>query len=234
MMDSGRKVRGAARRALSLGATAVSALVLVASCGGTEQRKGPAAAAPPQAERTKAAAARSADPQVRAQLAWCRYLEALYLRAEDGASSWPRFAECVSVRTVAAPELLVSAAECSTRELQTFAGSPFSPEYALAVGRCGRDAFDASARNVKPADIEQVVAAACDRAATCEALDGVACRAAVHEALGSRLERTVGALNETGRERLRACLRVSRCGDLGGQITGCVEPLLDELLWLPG
>src|SRR6478609_7190608 len=55
-----------------------------------------------------------------AQRTWCSYLKALYLRAEDGATEWPSFNECVEVKGTAAPALLEQTAACSLRALNAF------------------------------------------------------------------------------------------------------------------
>jgi hypothetical protein len=44
----------------------------------------------------------------------------------------------------------------------------------------------------------------------------------------------VGTLNDPSRARLRACLDSVGCEvPLGERITGCLEPIMDKLLWLP-
>src|SRR5262245_59276138 len=74
--------------------------------------------------------AREATPEMEAQRSWCSYLKALYLRAEQEAKEWPRFNECLKVKSTAAPRLLEQAASCSLRALNDFQGDPFTPAYA--------------------------------------------------------------------------------------------------------
>ncbi len=52
--------------------------------------------------------------------------------------------------------------------------------------------------------------------------------------LGPHLERAIGAINSRGRSHLRACLKTVACDSIGAQVTSCLEPIMDDLLWLPG
>lgn len=167
--------------------------------------------------------------QKQAQHVWCEYLEALYLRANAGALGWPRLAECAAVRSTASPEVLTQTADCALHALNTFAGDPFSAAYAGEVSRCGVAALNAAAS----VEIEPFVGALCSRAVACGAASDVECRESFSPALIMNLERAIGAMNRGGREQLRACLRASSCEALEGRISTCLDPILDQLLWLP-
>jgi hypothetical protein len=71
-------------------------------------------------------------------------LQALYLRAAEGETSWPKFQECAGATTTAAPAMLQATAECSLRALDHFQGDPFTTAYAAEVSRCGAEAMDRS------------------------------------------------------------------------------------------
>jgi hypothetical protein len=51
--------------------------------------------------------------------------------------------------------------------------------------------------------------------------------------LGPSLRRAIGAVNERGRTELRACLTSAACDETSEQITACLTPIMDRLLWLP-
>lgn len=212
----------------------IAALVaaLLAAGGCARHAAGPASATPaPSTEEDRLVRAELED-QRSAQKAWCTYLEALYLRSAAGAKAWPRFAQCAAAETVAAPEMLRRTADCSKRALDRFAGDPFTPEYAELVGRCGNDALSSLAATDR--EVAPYVATICGRANVCGGIDVDECRQQLGAGLGPHLERAVGAMNRRGRARLRACLRTAACSDLGSQVSTCLEPIMDDLLWLPG
>ena len=171
------------------------------------------------------------EAQGTAQRSWCHYLEALYLRATDGAKTWPRLAQCNAVRTPAAPVMLQRTADCSMTALTKFDGDPFTPAYAAEVTRCGRESLDATSLPTR--DLAPYVQSICARAAACGSATDLECRAALAEHLGSNLCRAIGAINERGRAELRACLDSAACDAVSDQVTGCLTPIMDRLLWLP-
>jgi hypothetical protein len=189
----------------------------------------PTAAAP----STSASASNTEDEaaQRAAQHAWCKYLEALFLRSTDGATTWPRLAQCEVVRTPAAPKMLSRTAECSMAALQKFEGDPFTTAYAAEVTRCGRESLDATTMSMT--ELAPFVNVVCARAVACGTATDLECHAAVDEALGPSLRRAVGAINPRGRAELRACLDSAACDAISEQITGCLTPIMDRLLWLP-
>ena len=182
----------------------------------------PLASAPAQGEQ---------EAQSTAQHAWCKYLEALFLRSTDGAKRWPRRAQCDAVRTPAAPAMLQRTAECSMAALEKFEGDPFTTEYAAEVTRCGRESLDAT--TISENDLAPFVAAACARAVACGSASEIDCRLGLAETLGSNLRRAIGAINPRGRAELRACLDSAACDATSEQISGCLTPIMDRLLWLP-
>ena len=224
--------------AAALGASSMLAVVgpgcasSPASSSGAAAAPAKQAAAPKQEPRKKAAVSVAEREQRDAQRAWCTYLQALYIRAAEGADRWPRYDQCLEARTMAAPRMLQMTADCSLSALQQFQGDPFTVEYAAEVSRCGADALETSAAAAP--DLVPYVAAICGRVAACEDVDYSECRASLEEGLGPHLQRAVGAMNDRGRDQLRACFSVVGCDDIGSQITACIEPLLDSLLWLPG
>jgi hypothetical protein len=173
-----------------------------------------------------------AAEQVDAQRAWCTYLEALYLRASPGVTAWPKFEECTQVTTTAAPKMLRRTADCSRLALERFAGDPFTAEYAAEVSQCGSTALEAMA--VSDAELAPYVAILCQRVVACGHVELEQCRDSLQAGLGEHLGRAVGAINTAGKGQLRACLSAVSCDDLGPQITACLTPLMDKLLWLPG
>jgi hypothetical protein len=192
-----------------------------------------AQAAPPSSEAHVVAAGASKEEEAQrgAQHAWCKYLEALYLRATDGARTWPRLAQCEVVRTPAAPAMLQHTAECSMAALKKFEGDPFTPAYAAEVTRCGRESLDAT--TMQSSDLAPYVDVICARAVACGTSTDAECREALSEHLDTSLRRAVGAINERGRAELRACLDSAACDATSDQITGCLSPIMDRLLWLP-
>ncbi len=189
------------------------------------------AAAPPAAPAAAAAADQDEEAQRTAQRVWCKYLEALFLRSTDGAKTWPRLKQCEIVRTPAAPAMLQRTAECSMAALQKFEGDPFTPEYAAEVTRCGRESLDAT--TMSEGELAPFVKAVCTRAAACGTATEPECREAINETLGPNLRRAIGAINPRGRAELRACLDSAACDAMSEQITGCLTPIMDRLLWLP-
>jgi hypothetical protein len=210
-------------------------LAFLVGCGGSEpspKTPAKATAVGPAAPSAQQNAAAEAVAQRDAQAAWCGYLEALYLRAAEGATSWPRKDQCTEVTTMASPKMLKRAATCSMEALRTYPGDPFTPEYAAEVSRCGAEALDAIV--VTQTDLAPFVATLCGRLTTCGDLDYGECREALTSGLGPQLERSIGAMNTQGRTQLQACLKTVSCEEVGGQIAGCLEPIMDALLWLPG
>ncbi len=181
-----------------------------------------AAASPPQEEE---------EAQRSAQHVWCKYLEALFLRSTDGSTTWPRLAQCEVVRTPAAPAMLQRTAECSMIALQKFEGDPFTAEYAAEVTRCGRESLDAT--TMSASDLAPFVKVICARAVACGTASEIECQQAIDETLGPNLRRAIGAINKRGRAELRACLDSAACDATSEQITGCLTPIMDRLLWLP-
>lgn len=189
------------------------------------------AASPPTAAADAGATQQDEDAQRTAQHVWCKYLEALFLRSTDGARTWPRLAQCEVVRTPAAPAMLKRTAECSMAALQKFEGDPFTPEYAAEVTRCGRESLDATTMSAN--DLAPFVKVVCARAVACGTANELECRTALDETLGPSLRRAIGAINPRGRAELRACLDSAACDAMSEQITGCLTPIMDRLLWLP-
>jgi hypothetical protein len=189
-----------------------------------------ASTAPPEAS-TSTSMPGEDDAQRTAQHVWCKYLEALFLRSTEGAKIWPRFAQCDVVRTPAAPAMLRRTAECSMAALQKFEGDPFTPEYAAEVTRCGRESLDAT--TMSDGELAPFVKTICARAVACGSATDGDCRLALVETLGPNLRRAIGAINPRGRGELRACLESAACDAMSDQITGCLTPIMDRLLWLP-
>jgi hypothetical protein len=224
-----RDIRTAARALFACCLTAA----LAAGCGGSAPR----AAAPARASSgapattTEESAEVEAREQIGAQRAWCSYLQALYLRAAEGATSWPRFQQCTEATTMASPKMLRQTADCSLRALQRFQGDPFTAEYAAQVSQCGVQAVEMS--TAPASDLAPYVAAICGRVTSCQDISYAECRQSLEAGLGEHLTRAVGAMNQRGRTQLRACLGAVRCEDIGDQVTACIEPIIDNLLWLP-
>ncbi len=233
------RIPGSCSGALGFPATALLVSLSVIGCASAPPA--PVVAAPAKAlsappAGSRAAATSTAAPpedegQRGAQHAWCKYLEALYLRATDGAHTWPRLTQCELVRTPAAPAMLLRTAACSMTALQKFEGDPFTPAYAAEVTRCGRDSLEAS--TMLPGELAPFVQVICARAVTCGTSTEIECTDAVVAQLGMSLRRAIGAVNERGRAELRACLASAACEETSGQITACLTPIMDRLLWLP-
>jgi hypothetical protein len=231
------RIPGSYSGAFGFPATALVVSLSVIGCASA--RPSPLTAAPAQAAATPTKTARAAEAassqddekQSGAQHAWCKYLEALYLRATDGARTWPRLAQCEVVRTPAAPAMLQRTAACSMVALQKFDGDPFTPAYAAEVTRCGRESLEST--TMTAIEIAPYVQVICARAEACGTSTAAACTAAVVEELGPSLRRAVGAVNERGRAELRACITSAACEETSEQITNCLTPIMDRLLWLP-
>jgi hypothetical protein len=191
----------------------------------------PASPSPSSSRSAATSALQEDETQRGAQHSWCKYLEALYLRATDGARTWPRLAQCEVVRTPAAPAMLQRTATCSMAALQKFKGDPFTPAYAAEVTRCGHESLDGT--TMLAAEFAPFVKVICKRAAACGTATEIECTDAVVEQLGPSLRRAIGAVNERGRVELRACLTSAACEETSDQITGCLTPIMDRLLWLP-
>lgn len=222
----------------ALGLLAAALVVSLSVVGCASARPVPLGAAPMKAaapapnERAAAAEAPLEDEGQRgAQHAWCKYLEALYLRATDGAHTWPRLAQCEVVRTPAAPAMLERTAACSMAALQKFDGDPFTAAYAAEVTRCGRDSLENT--SMTTAELTPIVQVICARAEACGVATAATCTTSVVELLGPSLRRAVGAVNARGRAELRACLASAACEDTSDQIAACLTPIMDRLLWLP-
>jgi len=170
--------------------------------------------------------------QADAQRVWCEYLEALYQRATGEGASWPNKAECLAAQTLAAPEMLRRTAICSRAALERFAGDPFTRAYAAEVSRCGSSALDAV--EADGAALAPYVAAICGSMSRCGESTYEACQREFGEGFAPNLERAVGAMNRRGRANFEVCLSKLRCGDVGSQVVGCLEPIMNGLLWLPG
>ncbi len=193
----------------------------------------PRPAAPaPRVEAPRGEAPADVGAQRRAQRTWCGYLDELYQRASKDGSPWPRRDECLAHSSNASPEMLERTATCSQKALQSFSGDPLTPEYAALVKRCGSEALDSVA--LKPTEIDSFLEIVCRRAETCDQTPYTECRAALAPRVAARLGRTIGALNHESRARLRECLGTVGCEvPIGDRLSGCIEPIMDKLLWLP-
>ncbi|WP_437525803.1 hypothetical protein WME79_39645 [Sorangium sp. So ce726] len=221
-----------------LGAASLISAALASGCGGASppavSAKAPArpAQASPDGQGAPGASVEQRE-QREAQRAWCVYLEELYQRATEQAKGWPKFDQCTQMTTMASPKMLRATSECSLAALRRFEGDPFTAAYAEEVSRCGSDAMTAT--TLPRADLAPYMAVLCGRLAGCGDLDYDACRQSLEDGLGPQLERAIGAMNSRGRHEVRACFGKLACGgDLGPQISACLEPIMDDLLWLPG
>lgn len=226
-------MKGIQHRSLAGIAGATVALV-IAGCAGSSTKAVRTPAKGASAPNAKGRAA-PVEPEVLTeqdgQRLWCGYLQQLYKRADQNAAAWPRYAECIQVKTTASPKLLKQTAECSQKALDAFVGDPFTAAYAAEVSRCGTSALEATVAS--KAEIEPFIADLCARAVACGQFDPAQCRASFSGSLEVSLQRAVGAMNRTGREEFHACLRTSTCEDLKGRVPACLEPIMDRLLWLP-
>jgi hypothetical protein len=203
--------------------------VVLAGCA-APRRPGPVvvAASPTPEELTAIDEARE---QKVAQTAWCGYLQELYQRAAKDGGAWPRYEQCTEITTMAAPRMLKHTADCSREALHTFKGDPFTPEYSSMVSRCGAEALDSIV--VTDAELSPFVTTICGRMSTCGQAEYGQCREKLSSGVGPHLQRATGAINAKGRAQLRACLKGVSCDDLTTQISACVEPMMEGLLWLP-
>jgi hypothetical protein len=184
-----------------------------------------------QAE-TVAADSPGGTPQERAQRSWCSYLEALYGRSTRDGTSWGRFDECVAHLSTASPIMLQHTADCSRKALDGIEGDPLTAEYAGQVRRCGTEAIEAAAVTVE--ELEPLVVTLCERAVACGSGTYADCRIALDARMETRLGRAVGAINVASRDALRTCLKSAACDEpMSERVTGCLEPIMDRLLWLP-
>jgi hypothetical protein len=168
--------------------------------------------------------------QRRAQRTWCGYLEALYHRATMDGSKWADRGRCDADEPTASPEMLERTADCSQQALDAFHGDPFSDGYAAEVKRCGVTVLDAM--TLPDADAEPYATLVCARASACGA-DGDHCRGEGALQLRRRLGRALGALNAESRLAFGRCLQTTTCQEVGAQVSSCLEPILDHLLWTP-
>jgi hypothetical protein len=171
------------------------------------------------------------DAQRKAQRVWCTYLDALYHRATQSGTRWAQLDRCNAETSTASPELLERTAACSQQALEGFDGDPFTPEYAAEVRRCGATVLEAVA--LSQDELEPFVSLACKQAPACGQGEVEGCRSDVAAHLGKRLRRAVGALNGESRMALRQCLQAAACQSVEDRISGCLDPILDHLLWTP-
>jgi hypothetical protein len=206
--------------------TALGAVALGCSRAATQ----PQPSSPPARSPVFESSTPVVEAQRRAQRAWCEYLDALYHRATRDGTKWAQHERC-NTETSTAPELLERTAACSQQALDGFDGDPFTEAYAAAVKRCGATALEAMA--LSPDELEPFVSLACKQAPACGQGEVEGCRSDVTTRLGKRLGRAVGALNGESRIALRRCLQSSECQSVDDRISGCLEPMLDRLLWTP-
>jgi hypothetical protein len=170
--------------------------------------------------------------QARAQHQWCAYLDALYHRATQDGTSWEQLERCNAETSTAAPEMLERTAACSQQALDGFSGDPFTEVYAAQVKRCGSTVLEAMA--LPAGEVEPYVVTLCERVASCGGAAVEECRSDVGGRMGQRLGRALGAINAESRIALRQCLQTAACQEVTEQVAGCLEPILDHLLWTPG
>jgi len=101
----------------------------------------------------------------------------------------------------------------------------------MEVKRCGTDAIESL--TLDESQVEPYVALVCQRQASCGASDPASCHAEMTARFGKKLGRAVGIINEDSRAELRRCLQNASCQEAGDQIGGCLEPILERLLWTP-
>jgi hypothetical protein len=174
----------------------------------------------------------AAAEQTKAQQVWCAYLETLYHRVAADGSPWPKLGDCLAEGSTASVAMLERTAECSQKALDGFAGDPLTDAYAEEVRRCGAAALEAAA--LSQDELEPYTSALCQRAVVCGTSDYAPCLAGFDGPLGARVRRAVGAINVESRARLRTCLEAAACDAIAAQLSGCLEPIMDRLLWLPG
>jgi hypothetical protein len=220
------------RRAPFLRSLALPCVVVVAGCA--HQKAQPAAApqaAVPAPILEEAPPREASLAQRHAQKAWCSYLETLYHRATTDETPWSQSSACNEQRSSAKPEMLERTAACSREALASFPGDPFTAEYAMEVKRCGTDVIESL--SLDAAKVEPYVSLVCQRQASCGASDPASCHAELTSRFGKKLGRAVGIINEDSRAELRRCLQNAACQEAGDQIGGCLEPILERLLWTP-
>jgi hypothetical protein len=221
------------RRAVHCSFALLSSALGVAGVGCHRQAPATASSAPATPSSPFESQIQSGDgAQVRAQKSWCTYLDALYHRATHDGTRWPQLGECSAQTSAAAPEMLERTAACSQQALDGFEGDPFTPAYAAAVKRCGSTVLETLA--LQPEEVEPYVAVICERASACGSMAPGDCHADVSVQMGKRLGRALGALNAESRLTIRKCLATAECQDVADQISTCLEPVLDRLLWTPG
>ena len=190
-----------------------------------------------------------ARQQRQAQRAWCNYLDELWVRTAHAPTAdpaldvpgaamprevprhWPRFEQCLEVTTTASPVLLRKTADCSLAALRRVQGDPFTPAHAAEVSRCGAEAIQGM--QVSKSELEPFVSTICTQVSSCGEIGMMECSTGLREQFGPDLERAVGAINSRGRTELKACLKGVPCRGAGGHIAGCLEPLMENLIWLP-
>jgi hypothetical protein len=154
-------------------------------------------------------------------------------------TSWAQLERCNAATATGAPELLVRTATCSQQALDGIEGDPFTAAYAAEVKRCGTTALEDMA--LSPAELDRFISLACRAAPACGQGEVDGCRSDVTARLGKRLGRAVGALNAESRIALRRCLQAPvptgavapACESAEDRIAGCLDPMLDRLLWTP-
>jgi hypothetical protein len=210
----------------------IAPLLLLLVGAGCARAAPPTAPSVAQVASREPIALRTESREQRAQRVWCEYLDALYRRATSRDVRWSHHEECLHAPSTASPAMLERTATCARRALDGLAGDPFTPAYAEAGRRCGSEALDASAL-AGPA-LEPFLQAICKRAETCDSMAYAECRAAIAPRLAARLGRAIGALNDASQARLAACLAHAACDEpMGDRLSGCVEPIMENLLWLP-
>jgi len=164
------------------------------------------------------------------RVAWCSYLDSLYRRGQGTPSRWLDFDECVTTPTTASGAMLKATAACSMDALQNFDGNPFTkPEYGELAGVCGAVALDRSSSTGE--ELAHLTSTICARANACGISRPGSCELKVESTLGTHLDRVLGALNSKAKGELRRCISHSGCGDIGDNITACLEPIMDRLLY---
>jgi len=169
--------------------------------------------------------------QHHAQRVWCSYLEALYHRATADGSAWDQLERCNAAPSTASPQMVERTVACSQHALDGFKGDPFTGAYAAEVKRCGAEVIDSL--SLSPEEVAPYVTTLCQHASTCGGTTEAACREEIGGRLGGRMSRALGALNTESRAKFQRCLKDAACDDASEQVSGCLEPLLDQLFWTP-
>jgi hypothetical protein len=222
-------------RAVGAGLCVTTFVVLGASALGCSHPATTPAASPKKSQAPtppfESSMPEPAQAQVRAQHAWCAYLEALYHRAVMNGSAWDQLNKCNTEGSNASPEILERTAACSQKALDDFSGDPFTDAYAAEVKRCGTAALEATA--LEPDAVEPYITLACQRASACGKETLAECQTELTARLGHRLGLAIGALNGQSRIAVRRCLQTAACAGAEDQLSTCLDPLLDKLLWTP-